>query len=131
VPALLDYQGVVVEHIFLHHLALLADGGSPSKSGGGDATSMLLLIVPIMFLFYFFLIRPQRREQQQRQRMLDAVKKNDRVLTVGGIYGVVTNIHREANEITIKVDESTNTKLRLTLASIARVLGEAPADEKT
>jgi preprotein translocase subunit YajC len=92
---------------------------------------MLLLIVPIIFLFYFFLIRPQRREQQQRQRMLDAVKKNDRVITVGGIYGVVTNVHREANEITIKVDESTNTKLRLTLGSIARVVGEEAAVEKT
>ena len=62
-------------------------------------------------------------------RLLAAVKKNDRVLTTGGIYGVVTNVHREANEVTIKVDEATNTKLRMTLGSIAQVLGDEPAED--
>ena len=62
--------------------------------------------------------------------MLAAVKKNDRVITAGGIYGVVTNVHREADEVTIKVDEATNTKLRLTLSSIARVLGDEPSDRE-
>lgn len=122
-----------MDHFFLHRLALLGQNGAqggPANQGGGNVTEMLLLIVPIIFLFYFFLIRPQRREQQQRQRLLDAVKKNDRVVTVGGIYGVVTNVHREANEVTIKVDESTNTKLRMTLGSIARVLGEEVTEEK-
>ena len=56
--------------------------------------------------------------------MLSAIKKNDRVITAGGIYGVVTNVHREADEVTIKVDEATNTKLRLTLGSVSRVLGD-------
>jgi hypothetical protein len=41
----------------------------------------------------------------------------------------VTNVHREADEVTIKVDEATNTKLRLTLSSIARVLGDEPSDQ--
>jgi preprotein translocase subunit YajC len=124
--------GVAVDYSFLHHLLLFGQNGPKGGpgGGGGDLTSMLVLVVPIIFLFYFFLIRPQRREQQQRQRMLDAVKKNDRVITVGGIYGVVTNVHHEANEITIKVDESTNTKLRLTLGSIARVVGEEAPEEK-
>ena len=56
--------------------------------------------------------------------MLAAMKKNDRVITAGGIYGVVTNVHQEADEVTIKVDEATNTKLRVTLSSIARILGD-------
>ena len=56
--------------------------------------------------------------------MLEAVNKNDRVVTIGGIYGVVANVNKEANEVTVKVDEATNTKLRLTLGSIARVLSE-------
>jgi preprotein translocase subunit YajC len=58
---------------------------------------------------------------------LDAKNKNDRVLTAGGIYGVVMNVHREADEVTIKVDEATNTKLRLTLGSVTRVLGDEPS----
>ena len=89
----------------------------------------LLPFVAIFVLFYFLLIRPQRREQARRQEMLSAVKKNDRVITAGGIYGVVTNVHREADEVTIKVDEATNTKLRMTLSSVARVLGDEPSDE--
>ncbi len=60
-----------------------------------------------------------------------AVKKNDRVVTTGGIYGVVANVHAEADEVTVKVDETTNTKLRMTLGSIARVLGDEAADDKS
>jgi preprotein translocase subunit YajC len=97
-----------------------------------DPSSFLVSIFPfiiIFVLFYFLLIRPQRREQSRRQTMLNAVKKNDRVVTVGGIYGVVTNVHREADEVTLKVDEATNTKLRVTLSSIGRVLGDEPSAE--
>ena len=121
-----------MEHLYWHYLALFGQPANPPAPGGQPQTdwmSMVPLLAAIAFLFYFLLIRPHKREQAQRQKLLDAVKKNDRVLTVGGIYGVVTNVHREANEITIKVDESTNTKLRLTLGSIARVLGEESPQE--
>ena len=58
------------------------------------------------------------------------MKKNDRVVTIGGIYGVVMNVHREADEVTLKVDETTNTKLRVTLSSIARIIsGETAAED--
>ena len=106
-----------------------------AQEGGGEAAptsnlfSMLLPFVAIFALFYFILIRPQRREQARRQTMLSAVKKNDRVLTAGGVYGVVANVNRDADEVTVKVDEATNTKLRLTLSSIARVLGDGPSDQ--
>ena len=89
--------------------------------------SLLLPMLAIGFLFYFLLIRPQRQEQRRRKEMLGGVKKNDRVVTIGGIYGVVTNVHKEADEVTIKVDETTNTKLRVTLASIARIMGDEPS----
>jgi preprotein translocase subunit YajC len=110
-------------------MALFAD--DPPKAGGGEG-SFLVTIFPfviIFVLFYFLLIRPQKREQGRRQEMLAGVKKNDRVVTVGGIYGVVTNVHREADEVTIKVDEATNAKLRITLSSIGRILGDEPSAE--
>jgi preprotein translocase subunit YajC len=87
---------------------------------------MLPGMILIALLFWFLFLRPQRKEQQQRQSMISNMKKNDRVVTVGGIYGVVTNVHREADEVTIKVDEATNTKLRVTLGSISRVMGDQP-----
>lgn len=92
--------------------------------GWGAFMPMLTLFVPILLAFYLLVALPQRREQSKRAAMLANLKKNDRVVTVGGIYGVVANVHREADEVTIKVDESTNTKIRVTLGSIARVLSE-------
>jgi preprotein translocase subunit YajC len=115
----------------LVNMAALFAEDAPA-AGGGDANSLMVSMLPfvaIFVLFYFLLIRPQRREQARRQEMLAAVQKNDRVLTAGGIYGVVTNVRREADEVTIKVDEATNTKLRMTLSSVTRVVGDEPADE--
>ena len=110
--------------------AQVADGGAGGGGGGADGTALLLQFLPFIaigVLFYLLLIRPQRSEQARRQIMLGAVKKNDRVVTIGGIYGVVANVHREADEVTLKVDEATNTKLRVTLSSIGRVLGDEPS----
>ncbi len=97
-----------------------------------DAPSILWTMWPlaaIALFFWLLLIRPQQRERRTRDDMLRALKPNDRVITVGGIYGVVTNVHREADSVTLKVDESTNTKLRVSLGAIARVLGDEPSKE--
>jgi preprotein translocase subunit YajC len=113
-------------------LPLLAQAApNPPANPASDSSTLLLQFLPFIAigaLFYFLMIRPQRREQSRRQAMLDAVQKNDHVVTIGGIYGVVTNVHREADEATIKVDEATNTKLRVTLSSIARVIREENTD---
>jgi preprotein translocase subunit YajC len=104
----------------------------PAGGGANDSPSMLISMLPLLaifVLFYFMMIRPQRKEQSRRMDMLAAVKKNDWIVTAGGIYGVVTNVRRESDEATIKVDEATNTKLRITLSSIVRVLGDKPAED--
>jgi preprotein translocase subunit YajC len=87
-------------------------------------------LVIIGVLFYFMLIRPERVRRMQLQRMLDNLKKNDRVVTVGGIFGTVVNVQQGSDEITIKVDESTNTKLRVLRSAITRVLSEGSGAEK-
>ena len=61
--------------------------------------------------------------------MLQGVQKNDRVITTGGIYGLVTNVQREDDEVTIKVDESTNTKLRVSLGAIGKIIRDEDSDE--
>jgi preprotein translocase subunit YajC len=106
-----------------------AGAAKPPQGGPEMLIIQLLPFVLIIALFYYMMIRPQRKEQRKRQDMLAAVKKNDRVVTVGGIYGIVMNVHREADEITVKIDETTNTKVRMTLSSIARVVSEGPSDE--
>ena len=105
----------------LTSLLLLAQedgGGGGGLFGGG----MLLPFLAIGVLFYFLMIRPQRRQKQQQRDMLGAMKKNDRVVTIGGIKGTIANIQREADEVTLKIDESSGTKLRLQISAIARVI---------
>lgn len=87
--------------------------------------SILQFLVPmsiVMVLFYLMMIRPQKRKEKEIRDQVNAIKENDRVVTIGGIYGVVTNVQRDTQRVTIRVDESTGTKLRLNMTAIARVL---------
>lgn len=118
-------MGIDVNAILTTGLLLLAEG---EPAGGSNLMGLLFPFLIIGFLFYFLLIRPQSRERKNRKLMLAAVKRNDRVVTIGGIYGVVAKVDAEADEVTIKVDETSNTKLRLTFSSIARVLTDEPSD---
>ncbi len=75
--------------------------------------------------------KPQRQRDAAHKGLLQNLKKNDRVVTIGGIYGVVVNVQRDQDEVTIKVDESTNAKLRVTFNAIARVVTADEPSEKT
>jgi len=120
-------QGTIVANSIWSSLALFA----AQEQGPGNLFGMLWPMLAIGLLFWFLLIRPQRQEKKQREGMLSELKKSDRVVTAGGIYGVVTNVHREADEVTIKVDEAANVKLRLTVGSIARILIDESSDDSS
>jgi len=81
---------------------------------------MMLAITGL--LFYFILWRPQKKNEQSVRERINNLKENERVVTIGGIYGVVTNVQRDAERVTIRVDETTGTKLRVNMSAIARVL---------
>jgi preprotein translocase subunit YajC len=109
-------------------------GGILAQAAGQEGGSFIPL--PYMFaglalLFYFMILRPETKRKSEHRRLLEGLKKNDRVLTIGGIYGVVTNVQRESDRVTIKVDESNNTKLDVTFASITQVIAESASAEKT
>ncbi len=121
----------------LDTLSLIATAATPS---GGQAppdcgalgSSPLPMFVMFGLIFYFLMIRPQGKEKKRRQGMLDALKKNDRVVTIGGIVGIVTTVRDD--EVTLKVDESSNTKITFSRSAIQRVMNastELAGDEKT
>jgi len=93
--------------------------------------SFLVPILAAIVLYYFLIIRPERRKQSAHKSQIESLKKNDRVVTIGGLYGVVMSVQRDADEVTLKVDEATNTKIRVTFGAIARVVGNEPSGEKT
>lgn len=90
---------------------------------------MLFPLALIFLLFYFLIMRPERRKQADHKALLESLKKNDRVITIAGIYGVVANVLRDEDRVTLKVDEANNTKIDVTFSSIARVLVENEAVE--
>jgi len=100
-------------------------GGQGTGGGAGGASALYSLVVPMLILlaiFYFLLIRPQRKQEKQRQEMLSNLKKNDKVVTIGGIHGIVADVRED--DVTLKVDESGNVRLRVTRNGIGRVLGK-------
>jgi len=95
-----------------------------SQPGGGGANGGLGgLLVPILLIFavfYFIALRPKQREQKQRQQMLDNLKKYDKVLTIGGIIGTVMEVRED--EVILKVDDNSNTRLKFMRGSIQKIL---------
>ena len=81
----------------------------------------LLQFLPLIFMFviiYMLLFRGPRKKQQQHKQMVQALAKNDKVRTIGGIIGTVVDI--KDDEITLKVDESNNTKIKVLPSAIGR-----------
>lgn len=86
---------------------------APATSG-----SLLMSVLPIgliILIFYFFIIRPQNKKQKETEKMIAALKKGDKVVTIGGIYGVVSST-RESTVI-VKVDDGTKIEFARTAIS--------------
>jgi len=83
-----------------------------------NSASLISTLVPfllIIVIFYFFLIRPQNKKQKETEKMLNALKKGDKVITVGGIHGVVSSV--KENTVIVKVDDDTKIEFNRTAIS--------------
>ena len=90
----------------------------------------IFLMVIIFGLMWFMFIRPQRKQEASRRAMIASVRKNDRIVTTGGILGVVTNVKEQEEEVTIKIDEGGNTRVKLNRTAIARVVSDDDGKSK-
>jgi len=110
---------------------LLAQEGADAAPEQGFTGLPLPMLLAIMALFFYFLIlRPQQKKDKQFRSMLESLKEKDRIVTTGGMHGVITNVQRDRDEITIRVDESTGTKIRVNASSISRVVTDEDKTEK-
>ena len=89
-----------------------------------------VLIAMMFALFYFLILRPQQTKDKSFRTMLEGLKEKDRVVTVGGIHGVVTNVQRDRDEVTIRIDESTGTKIHVGMSAISRLVTDEDKNEK-
>jgi preprotein translocase subunit YajC len=141
---LLDFLGSIASGLVL--LAQAAEGGAGGAPAGGPpagaapgegglletllGSGMLLPLVATMALMYFLLMRPEQKKRKEMAELLANLKKNDKVVTIGGILGTVVAASPDAKFVTIRVDEGT--KLRILRSAISQVGGpdEAEPDVK-
>lgn len=97
-------------------------------AANGNFWSTVVLLLPIFPLFYVLFIMPQQQQEKKRKAMIDALKKNDKVLTTGGIYGTVISVDAKNDKVVLRVDDERGVKLAFTRASVGRVL-EASTDK--
>lgn len=94
-------------------------------SGGRDGGGTMGFILPMVIIFaimYFLIFRPQARKQKQHQAMINALKKGDKIVTAGGIYGTIAGIKEKEQTLIVKIDD--NVKVEITRSSVAKVLGK-------
>ncbi len=109
-------------------------GGTTGAPGGPQqgpppmpwwANPLNLMLIMILGMF-FLMMMSGRKQRKQRAALLSSLKKHDRVQTAGGIIGVITDM--QGDEVTLRVDEGSNTKIRFARSAIQQVLREGRAD---
>jgi len=96
-----------------------------AQDAGGNYTGLLILL-PIPFLFYFMIWLPQQKQEKKRRAMIDAIKKNDKIVTAGGIYGTVVSVDPASDKLVLRIDDDKGVKLTITRSSVMRVLDGTP-----
>ena len=91
----------------------------PGQSSGGILSFLPFLL--IMLIIYFLMIRPQTKLQKEKQTMRDNLKKGDKVITMGGIHGIIQGFKEKGKMVILKVDKNTNMHLSKTaIAGLAQ-----------
>ena len=99
-------------------LVLQAQAAGQQPAGGGwSMWGMFILIIVVM---WFFMIRPQRKQQKELQKFREGLKKGDKVVTVGGIYGTVV----EVKDRTLLLEVDSNVKIRVDKNSVVKDFSE-------
>lgn len=106
-------------------ITAVPDSNSAEPGAAPTPRSPLMQFLPFILIFvvmYFLLFRGPRKKQQQHKQMVQSLARNDRVQTIGGIIGTVVDIKED--EITLKVDESNNTKIKILRSAIGKNLSK-------
>lgn len=113
---------------------LLAQGEGAGGGGIFESLfgSMMLPLLATMALMYFLLMRPEQKKRKEMEQLLSGLKKNDHVVTVGGICGTVVASSADSKVVTLRIDDSNGTKVRVLRSAISQVgsVEEAAAEGK-
>jgi len=107
-----------------HYFTLLM--GQPNQGEGPGLMSNIILFGSIILIFYFMIIRPQQKRAKERQKLIDSMKKGDKVITSGGMYGTIAGM----DEKTVLVQIADNVKVKLDRSAIATIVSETVPEIK-
>lgn len=97
---------------------------------GGSGIAAFLPFILIMFIIYFLMIRPQTKRQKEKEAMRENLKKGDRVITMGGIYGTVQGFKEKNKQAIVKVDNNTNLTINKTaIAGLAEKFSDRDLEQ--
>ena len=85
---------------------------------GADTMAMIQAVFPMFLMggiFYFMLWKPQKKQQEERQKLLNSLKKGDKIITIGGIYGTITDI----SERTVKVEVAEGVEVTMVRSAVS------------
>jgi preprotein translocase subunit YajC len=102
---------------------LVAQGAGAGGGGIFESLfgSMMLPLLATMVLMYFLLMRPEQKKRKEMEQLLANIKKNDHVVTIGGICGTVVAASPDSKVVTVRIDDSTGTKVRVLRSAISQI----------
>src|SRR6266699_453194 len=101
--------------------ALLAQAQIPAPTGPGGGFGFFVPFIFIFIIMYFVMFRPQKKRQEQQQKLIASLKTGDRVITNGGIHGLISNV----KETTVIVKVADNVKIEMEKSAVTNVVKSA------
>ena len=111
--------------LFVQYLLMGGGQQTTDGTGGGGSWISFLMFPAIIAIFYFLIIRPQNKKQKETQKMLAALKKGDRVVTIGGIHGIIQSVKEQS--VIVKIDD--NVKVEFSRSAISTIETAAKEDK--
>jgi preprotein translocase subunit YajC len=105
--------------------AMGAGGGAAGQQGGGGFGGIFMMLI-IFGIFYFILIRPQQKKMKEHKKMVEELKKGDKIILSGGVYGTVVGTGTD----TLKVEIADGVKVKVARGSVGTVLTEEEANKE-
>jgi len=123
--ALIFYYKEVIMNGFGLFLLMAAPAAEGAQGGSANSLMTFLPFIAIIAIFYFLIIRPQNKKQKETQKMLSALKKGDKIVTIGGIHGTIQSVKEQS--VIVKVDE--NTKIEFSRSAVSGIESAAKEDK--
>jgi preprotein translocase subunit YajC len=100
--------------------------GADGAAGGGSLISTFVPFLFIIAIFYFLIIRPQNKKRKETEKMLSALKKGDKVVTIGGLHGTIQSV----KETTVIIKADDNVKLEFLRSAVSNIVQVSKEDKE-